>query len=786
VTFEIGLVLGILAAALVLFVTEVIPMDLVALLVLATLSVSGLVSPAAALAGFSNPAVVTVWAMFILSAGLTRSGVAEILGRLILSGTGRGEAGTVMVIVLTSAVLSAFMNNIGVAALMLPAVVGIARRSGTAPSRLLMPLAFGSLLGGLTTLIGTPPNLLVSEALREHGLEPFTMFDFTPVGGAVLLAGAAFLALFGRHLLPRRDPASEASPQGPRELARQYRIDERAVVFRIPTDSTLAGRSLRDSRLGSGARLNAYAIQRAETLFPAPSPDFRLEADDRLLIEGKLDRFEELRGWRQLVVEEGTGAADAVFSGKIGLAELRIAPGASIAGQTIAQVDFRARLGAMVLTLLRDSTVQHRELATTPLREGDRLLVQGERGRLEALRESRDFECADAPSEQELIRIYDLQARVFDIRVPSGSLLEGKGLAESRIGDALGVGVLGVRRAGELIPLPGPDERLQADDVLLVRGTRTDLDIFRGLQGLELETEGAPDVGALERDGAVLVEALLSPRTTLAGKTLTELRFRARYGLQLLAVLRRGEVRRSNLRDVALEFGDALLLIGPPERAALLAGDPDFLLMARDLERSPDRRRAPLAAAIMAAVVIPVLLGWLPIAVSAVAGATLMVLTRCLSMDDAYRSIEWRSIFLIAGMLPLGTALADTGAARLVAESVVGSVGPYGPWAVLAALYFATAAATTVIPTAALVVLMAPIALTASATTGLSPHAVMMAIAMAASASFTSPVSHPANVLVMGPGGYRFADYLKLGIPLTLAVFVVVMVVLPWFWPLAG
>jgi di/tricarboxylate transporter len=223
VTFEIGLVFFILGAALVLFVTEAIPMDLVSLLVLAALALTGLVSPVAALAGFSNPAVITVWAMFILSAGLTRTGVAAIIGKVILGWAAQGEVRAIVVISLTAAVLSAFMNNIGVAALMLPAVVSVARRSGIPPSRLLMPLAYGSLLGGLTTLIGTPPNLLVSNALREHGLEPFSMFDFTPVGGAVLIGGLAFIALAGRHILPRRDPGREASFRGPAELASEYR-----------------------------------------------------------------------------------------------------------------------------------------------------------------------------------------------------------------------------------------------------------------------------------------------------------------------------------------------------------------------------------------------------------------------------------------------------------------------------------------------------------------------------------------------------------------------------------
>jgi di/tricarboxylate transporter len=786
VTLEIGLVLAILAAALVLFVTERIRMDLVALLVLATLAVSGLVSPAGALSGFSNPAVITVWAMFILSAGLTRTGVAEIIGNRILRWTGRGEARMTVVIMLTAGVLSAFMNNIGVAALMLPAVLNVSRRTDTPPSRLLMPLAYGSLLGGLTTLIGTPPNLLVSEALRERGLEPFSMFDYTPVGGLVMLAGVAFVAFFGRHLLPRRDPAEDASRPGALELAEEYRLGERSAVVRIPEESPLVGRTLRESRLGFATRLNVYAISRGRELLPAPSPGDVLHAGDLLLVEGKLDRFEELQAWCQLVPEEEDPGLDAVVSHEVGLAELRIAPAASIAGSTLGQVDFRTRFGAMVLAVRRESTVIHRDLSTTPLRSGDRLLVQGRRDDLTRLFEANEFRGSSPRSEAELTEAYGLQDRIFAIRIPQGSLLVGRGLAESRIGDAIGVGVLGLKRGTTHHLLPGPKEPLEADDVLFIRGTRDDFTVFRGLQGLEVRTEIAPELRLLESERAGLIEAVLSPRTALAGKTPTQLRFRERYGLQILAILRQGEAHRSNIRDHALRFGDALLLLGPREKLQLLTRDPDFIVMAEEVEPAPERRKAPVAGLIMAAVVAPVLLGWLPIATAAVAGAAVMVLAGCISMDDAYRSIEWRSVFLIAGMLPLGTALYETGAATFLAEGLLAAVGPFGPWAVLVALYLATAAATFVIPTAALVVLMAPIAFGACDATGLSPYAVMMAIAMAASASFTSPVSHPANVLVMGPGGYRFVDYVKVGAPLTLVVLVVVLIVLPFFWPLQG
>lgn len=280
------------------------------------------------------------------------------------------------------------------------------------------------------------------------------------------------------------------------------------------------------------------------------------------------------------------------------------------------------------------------------------------------------------------------------------------------------------------------------------------------------------------------MEAMLSPRTTLAGRTPRELHFRERYGLQVLAILREGTALRSDLRDLSLRFGDALLLLGPLEKRRLLSREPDFLVLTDADQEVADTRRAPLAVSIMALVLLPVLFGWISIAIAAVAGAAVMVATRCLTMQEAYRAIEWRAIFLIAGMLPLGAAMHDTGAAGLLADGLLRAVGFLGPWGVLLCLYLVTAAATMIIPTAALVVLMAPIVFRASAEVGLSPHAAMMAVAMAASASFTSPIAHPANILVMGPGGYRFIDYVKVGVPLTLVVLLVVLLVLPHFWPL--
>jgi len=785
-TPQIALVLGILVVSLALFVSERLRMDVVALMVLVTLALSGLLTPSQALSGFSNPAVITVWAMFMLSAGLTRTGVANAIGRWVLEAAGQGEVRLITVIMLTSGVLSAFMNNIGVAALLLPVEMDISRRTRRPPSRLLMPLAYGCLLGGLTTLIGTPPNLLVSEALRDAGRPAFRMFDFTPVGVGAMLAGIAFVALAGRFLLPSRDTTREFSARHSTSLREQYALHERSFAVRLPPSSRLVGRTLAESRLGSVAGLVVFAVERKGRMISAPDPDLALEPGDRLQVEGQPDRIRHLRAWRQLLVEEESIGLHRLVSGEIEIAELTVAGDSPWAGRTVRDCDLPGAFGVNLLAIRHNGEVTRTRLQDRFVRGGDRLLVQGRRRRLEAMKDAPEVSEAWPAGERDLDEVYGLRNVIFSVRIPSDSVLVGETLAASRLGGTLGLRVLGVVRGGRTELMPGRGEVLAADDVLLVEGDKDDLEVLRGLQELSIESLRPTDLDALETERVGLVEAILAPRSGLAGKTLREVHFRVKYGVQVLAISRGGRAYRTGFRDMPLRLGDALLLLGPRRRIRMLGEDPDVVVLTQAAQQVPRSRLAPVAAAIMLAVVIPVALGWLPIALAAVAGATLMVLTRCLPMEEAYRSIEWRSIFLIAGMLPLGIAMQETGAASWVAEKMLGISSPFGPWGVIASLYVITALATTIIPTAALVVLMAPIVLRSAAEMGFAPETAMMAVAMAASASFTSPISHPANVLVMGPGGYRFVDYVKLGLPLALVVGLAVFVLLPIFWPLAG
>lgn len=784
-TIQIGLVLSILAVSLVLFVSEKIRMDLIALMVLGTLVLTGLVTSPEAVAGFSNPAVIAVWAMFILSDGLTRTGIADVIGRTVLRLAGRKESRMILVIMLTAGILSAFMNNIGVAALMLPVVIDIARRTRIPASRLLMPLAYGSLLGGLTTMIGTPPNLLISGSLEAAGYEPFGLFDFTPIGGFVLILGTLFIALFGRHLLPRKKPEEELQRRSQRNLRTQYGLQSSAFEMRVPEDSILVGKTLRQSRIGVATGLIVLALDRNDTTELMPSRQTVLQGDDKLLIQGRLDRFREFQRWSELVIEREAPVLQGLMAGQIKLIEVTVEETSPLVAELLHFSEFRERYGANVLAIRRDKLVRRVNLANVPLRAGDVLLLQASPDTVEELERSPEFLNCREVEEEELSDIYRLQERIFVVRVPRESQLAGDTLMRNRLGDAFDFRLLALFREGELKIMPEPDQSLKGGDLLLIQGREEDLDVLRGLQELEIQRGAQPNLNAFESDRLSLLEATLDPRSTLAGQPLAEFDFREKHGLELVAVWRKGEAIRTNLDQLRLQLGDALLLLGPRQKLAVLERDPEFLVLTPVTQRAIDTAKAPLAGGIMLAVVVSTLTGWLPIYIAAVIGSTLMILTRCLSMEEAYRAIQWRAIFLIAGMLPLGTAMEQTGAAEFLAEQTMNVLGPLGPWWVIGGFYLITAAGTMIIPTAALVVLMSPIVLSASGDLGIAPQTAMMAVAMAASASFTSPISHPANILVMGPGGYRFADYLKVGLPLTAVVFVTVMLLLPIFWPLS-
>lgn len=775
---EIILTLSILGIAVVLFVTEWLRADLVALLTLSALAVTGLVTADEAISGFSSPAVVTVWAVFILSAGLSRTGVAAWLGRQVLRMGGNSQTRTLLVLMLVSAVLSAFMNNVGVTALMLPVVLDICRRTGNPPSRILLPLAFSSLLGGMTTLIGTPPNILVSDILVDFGYQPFTLFDFAPFGAIITLAGILYLITFGRRLLPHRDMAREFSQQ-PIDPNDTFAIEERMFFINLPENTSLDGVPLGRSRFGSVLGLNVIAVMREGHKNLGPNPETILRSGDRLLVTGRADYLLDWNKGPQFKILSHQIPPEYLTSEDVMLAEATLRPDCPLAGKNLEQLHFRQQYGGVVLSIWRDDRPFHYQLESIILQPGDKLLMLISRRQAEYLMNNEKLVLEETDASD-----YELEKSLSMILIPPGSHLVGYTIADSHLGDAYRMGVMGILRDQKMILMPVANETINTGDHLLVRVRPETITTLESLHELEIDTKAHPQYEDMESESVGLLEVAISPQSNLPGKTLREIHFREKNGLSVLAIWRGGNTRRSGLRDQKLRFGDALLIFGPRDRLRMLASEPDFIPLREDAQVPPRLKKAPIAAALMLAVVITVGLNIMPIAVAAIIGGALMVLTGSLRMDEAYRAIEWKAVFLIAGMLPLGIAMQTSGTAQFLASEMVSILQPYGTHALIAGIFLLTVLASQVMPNPVVTVLLTPVAITTAHDLGLSPYALAMVIAVAASASFLSPVGHPANILVMGPGGYKFTDYIKAGLPLVIVIMLLTVFVLPFIWPL--
>ena len=587
---EIALTLTILLIAIVLFATEWLRMDIVSLMILLALALTGLVSIEEAFAGFSNPAVITVGAIFVLSAGISSTGAVSKLGEHLIEWTGHSPVLLTASIMATVALFSAFINNIGATAVLMPIVVMVAQKLKIPPSKLLIPLAFGSLLGGVCTLIGTPPNILMNILMQEYAGQQFSMFDFTPVGIVLLLFGIAYMSLIGRHLLPNRK---------------------------------------------SGTLTEAYQVKEYVT-------------------------------------------------------EVEILEGAPIHGKTIAQSALERELNLKVRAIMRD---RHK------------------------------------------------------------------------------------------IPRPRRNRKLYSGDILFIEGDTTDVLKIKERKGLAVVQERDNPIPTADGRDIVVVEASLTPTSEMVGKTLRQVRFAHTYGLTVLALWRSGAPVVRKVDHVVLRFGDVLLLQGSEEKVHHLGQEHGFLLLG-GVEPTPYRpRRAPIALATLFGVILLSTTGTLPIMVSATLGALIMILSRCLTPKEAYTSVDWPIIVLIAGTLPLGHAMENSGAARLLADLIIGGVGPYGPWIVLGAVFLLTSILTEMMSHAAAAVLIAPIAYNTALDLGVAPEPFFMAVAVAASSCFMTPVSHQSNALVMGPGGYKFFDYTKVGILLNLSIWLLATLLIPLVFP---
>jgi di/tricarboxylate transporter len=376
-----------------------------------------------------------------------------------------------------------------------------------------------------------------------------------------------------------------------------------------------------------------------------------------------------------------------------------------------------------------------------------------------------------------------LKEYISQVVVTPESPLVGKNLYESRLGSDYNLNVLSIIRGEKTLPRVHRDITIEQDDELILEGSAECILASSEELKFSIPVDHEVDFADLGTDQTIVFEATLAPRSTLVGQTMNELGFRDRFGFSAIAIWRQGQVLTEQLRDIKLRFGDALLLKGPPGKVRSLQSGNEFLVLEPlEVERRR-RNKAPVAAGIMLLVVAMAIFTDLGIATSMVAGSVAMVLTGCLSMDEAYKSIDWRTVFLVGGMLSLGIAMENTGTAQFLADILLGVLGDYGPLAMLAGIYLLSALITQPMSNAAAVVLIVPIAIDTALGLGVNYLTFTIAVVLGAATSFLTPVGHKANVLVFGPGGYKFFDYTKVGFLLTIVLFVVSMIFLPIIWP---
>ncbi len=590
-TSDMMIVFAVIAAAVALFATEKIRVDLTAISVMSALLLTGIITPSEGVSGFSNTATVTVAAMFIISAGLQSTGAVNHLGNLasliFRNNFHIGIAGSMFIV----GVSSAFINNTPVVAVFIPILLKVSADNSISPSRLLMPISFASMFGGLCTLIGTSTNILVSSIAAEHGLAPFGMFEFSAAGGLLFAAGMIYMVTIGVKLIPARKVE--------RNLTERYHMADYLIdVVLLPTASSVG----------------------------------------------------------------------------------------SCAGES---------------PLVRE----------------------------------------------------------------------------------LEIDILDVIRDGKRLMHPLSEILLEAGDVLRVRCDVAAIKRLKARIGIELKAEQRLRDSDFDEEQLCLVDAIIAPNSMLEGRTLRAADFRNVFNSNALALRHRGELLQTGFADTKLKPGDALLIEVRKENYESLKRNPNFVIVSDVKAPSYRNDKTAYALLITAAVILTAAFEVLPVMVSAIAGVVLLITTGCLSLEAAYQAIDWKVIFLLGGIISLGTALEKTGAASLMSDTILHLVGAYGPHAVLAVLFLATALLTGVMSNNATAVLLAPIAIAAAAAMKVNPRPLLVAVTFAASSSFITPVGYQTNTMIYGVGQYRFTDFLKVGGPLNLLFWILSTLLIPIMFP---
>ena len=608
-TQDQGLIFAILAATMGLFLWGRWRHDIVALGALLACVIAGLVPDQEAFTGFGHPAVITVACVLVLSFGLQRTGAVDAMAQRVLPANA-GPMLSIAALTGLGALLSAFMNNVGALALLMPIALKIASKLGLPPGRLLMPLAFGTILGGMTTLIGTPPNLIVSSFRAKTDAGPFAMFDFSPVGVAVALAGVLFITLIGWRLVPRREVAGASS----------FDTGTYITEARVKEGAKAVGKSLREvEQLLEEADAQVVGMVRNKLRLSAPNPRRILQVDDVLMIEAEPETLGEV------------------------------------------------------------------------------------------------------------------------------------------------LNTLGLELAADKEPTPEADN---ADD------------------DSETVKDKTEDKKESSNDERVLLELLVRTDSRLTGQTASNIRLRHRYNINLLAISRQSHRSVKRLRSTQFERGDVLLLQGDASDIGDFANDYECVPLADRAINIPNPTQAGFAVSVMLLAVALAAFGVLSAAVAFAAGMLVFMVARVVPLRLLYEAIDWPVIVLLGAMIPVAGAMSETGAADLLARLLMEHLAQGNPVVVLTLLLVVTMTLSDFMNNAATAAVMCPIALSAASQLGVSSDALLMAVAIGASCSFLTPIGHQNNTLILSPGGFRFGDYWRLGLPLEILVVLVSVPLLLLVWPL--
>ena len=751
-----------LAVMVFFFLSGKISIDLVAMSGLIFLTLSGFIPTDLAFSGFASTAIITMIATFIISAALTKTGVAEALGKGIYRFAGSREVSNIIAVMLVSALLSAFMNNVAAVAVLLPVVVSLAYETDIPPSRLLIPLCYGVILGGTTTLIGTAPNIIITDIMYKSDVVPFGFSDFTPFGVGILIVGIIAIVLVGRHLLPSYD-VSKGGRKHKRQLVQLYNLYERVFSLRIPRGSTLHGKSLSAAAFGGTLGVQVLGVVRNGKKWLAPKASHILQERDLLIVGGRLEDLELLLRFQGLEVdavhqEELRVGAESVEGIHVEIKEDYI-------GETLRDLNFRGKYGVVVAGIEREEEIVAQHLPTEVLQKNDVLHVLGSSENIGNFIEQTGLSIIKEKQSLEGV----LHQELFILRVPKESCLSGLTILESRLGELVGTTVIGVLRDRSLSLALSSDFQIAGGDGLIVAGDQRQIQRLKELGELVIESSEV-ESGLESRDIGIL-EAVLAPRSRFIDKTLRELNFRERFGFQVLALWRDGRPFRSRVADIKLKFGDALLLQGPRKRMPILSEDPGMVLVSAGVQPARRVKKAKYAVLALLVMIVLSVLKIQPVHVAAFCGAIIVALTGAIRMQEAYREVEWRIVFLVACLIPIGIAIEASGLAEYAAHSIVEAVGHLGTPAILIGLGILASFLSQILDASVTVVLLAPITIKIAQELGIEVRPCLMVVAISASLAFLTPFSHKVNLLVMGPGGYRTIDYFKIGLLLTVLTF---------------